>query len=39
MPPLWHQEMLIMMMTGTDGVPSDTGEDLYSCNSAMVCKY
>lgn len=34
--PLWHREVLIMMPGGTERVPSDTGDDLNSCNAERV---
>lgn len=37
--PLWHQEVLIMMMTGMERVPSDISNDLYSCNGEEVRIY
>lgn len=37
--PLWHQEVLIMMMTGMERVPSDISNDLYSCNGEQVRIY
>lgn len=37
--PLWHQEVLIMMMTGMEHVPSDICNDLKSCNGEQVQIY
>ncbi|KAJ4947792.1 hypothetical protein JOQ06_009824, partial [Pogonophryne albipinna] len=31
--PLWHQEVLIMMLGGMERVPSDISNDLNSCNA------
>ena len=34
--PLCHQEVLIMMLGGTERVPSDISNDLNSCNGEQV---
>lgn len=34
--PLWHQEVLIMMVGGMERVPSDTSNDLNFCSCEQV---
>ncbi len=34
--PLWHQEVLIMMLGGMERVPSDISNDLNSWNGELV---
>lgn len=37
--PLWHQEVLIMMLGGMERVPSDISNDLNSCSGEQVHIY
>lgn len=35
--PLWHQEVLIMMLGGKERVPTDISNDLNPCNGVCMC--